>query len=508
MSKRRLVTLESLTKRQRTAYAEQSEDNRVVDNSVDDNCMVDSSVDDNSVDDNSLADFIVSDNDPIEYCPVPSRTLSESEPESEPESESESESDTYLLSLTNAEKTKLLDEKARIDKLTKADIPQKYKIYNLNAPDNVKVTALKYYNNYQNDQENAATLKIALDYICEIPWGIHKKISVNLSDGYDAVNKFLEQSYQVMNKEVYGHPHAKSEIIEFMSELLLNPNASRVIGLCGPPGIGKTSLIKYGIANALGLPLETISLSGESGVEFLTGMLPAWKSSGPGCIIKMLTHAGCMNPIIYIDEPDKVSGTDRGDEISKFLIKFTDPEQSCSMHFKFIDLDMDLSKAIIILSYNHKELIDPVLLDRIKHIDLNGFDRSEKLVIARDYTIPKMLDHIGLTNQIEIPEDVVKYINSRIDPDIGTGVRKQIQGYQTLFSRIITNLLTSRIGFDSIVNKKTTITIQSKNRRTRSKKRPRSNSFNSYQIDIDRIPFKLTKAHAEVLLESMTIAFT
>ena len=473
MSKRRLVTLESLTKRHRTSYKQMDTDNN------------------SSVSDNSLDDFIVSDDVPIVYNDnyIPPAMSQTSTP-------TQDCPDVYLQTLTDTERTKLLAEKARIDKLTNADIPQKYKIYNLNAPDNVKVTALKYYNNYQDDQENAATLKTALDYICDIPWGIHKKISVDLSDGYDAVNKFLEHSYQVMDKEVYGHPHAKSEIIEFMSELLLNPDASRVIGLCGPPGIGKTSLVKHGIANALGLPLETVSLSGESSVEFLTGMLPAWKSSGPGCIIKMITHAGCMNPIIYIDEPDKVSGTTRGDEISNLLIKFTDPEQSCSMHFKFIDLDLDLSKAIIILSYNHKELIDPTLLDRIKHIDLNGFDQNDKLIIARDYTIPKMINQTRLTGKIVIPEDIVKYINNTVDPDIGTGVRKQIQGYQTLFSRVITNLLTSRLGFNSIVNSKTTIT------KKRSKKRPRSNSFNSYQIEINQIPFKLSKENVKVLLNS------
>jgi ATP-dependent Lon protease len=474
MSKRRLITLESLSKKRRRSNFLKSE--KIEEDNLSVSLENTSEMDDFIVDDTSEMD---------DYLGM--------------EVELDKNKEEYLSSLSIKEKTKLFEEKERINNLIKCDVPTEYRIYNLNAPDKVKTTALKFMR--MDDSEHSETRKMALNYICELPWGIYKDIAISMEDGYEQVNTFLQNAYNVMDKQIYGHSSAKHEIIEFISELILKPQTSRIIGLCGPPGIGKTSLVKYGIVNALGLPLQSVSLSGESGIAFLAGNEPVWKGSGPGCLITMFIDAKCMNPIIFIDEPDKVSNNNEGDNIGNFLVKFTDPEQSSNMYFKFLDLNIDVSKAIIILSYNNAENINPILLDRIRHIELQGFNRSDKIIIAQKYIIPKMLKEFQLVDKVSINIETIKYINKFLNPSTElSGVRLLIQGYQTLFSRIATNFLSSKIGFESL----TTIIKKRKNKRKRqshSQSQTTSIIKHPYSIEINDIPFVLTNADVLKLLK-------
>ena len=166
----------------------------------------------------------------------------------------------YLNSLHPEQKKFLLEEELRLNKSLNQDVPLKWRILQLDAPDKIKGQALSFIRRHADDPENNSNCLTAAEKICEIPWG--KFHTVDLS-GAGSVAKILEDSYSTMNREIYGQDPAKLEIVEYLSSVLSNHNSARVLGLYGPPGIGKTTLIKNALSRALGdRPFYYISLGG------------------------------------------------------------------------------------------------------------------------------------------------------------------------------------------------------------------------------------------------------
>jgi ATP-dependent Lon protease len=247
-----------------------------------------------------------------------------------------------------------------------------------------------------------------------------------------------------LNAAVYGHDEAKNVILELIGQWITNPNAiPQVIALQGPPGNGKTSLAKDGIAKALGRPFRMISLGGATDASYLDGHGFTYEGSVPGRVVSILQEAQCMNPVIFFDELDKVSSGSKGQEIIGALTHLTDHSQNNEWHDRYFSgIDFDLSKALIIFSLNDEEALHPVLKDRIRIIRTKGHDLKSKLIIAKDYMIPKIMENIKMEKENLIFEDyVINHIISTYANE-EKGVRKLKQCIESIIMKInIINLV-------------------------------------------------------------------
>jgi ATP-dependent Lon protease len=217
-------------------------------------------------------------------------------------------------------------------------------------------------------------------------------------------------------------------------------------GFEGCPGIGKTSLAKKGLANCLkdengiSRPFAFIALGGSSNGSFLEGHGYTYMNSSWGKIIDILIDTKCMNPIIYIDELDKVSKTENGKEIIGIFTHLIDQTQNDKFQDKYFSgIDIDLSKALFIFSYNDPEQIDRVLLDRIHRIKFDNLTLSDKMVIVNKYIIPEINKKMGFENIVNISNEMIEFIINEYT--LEPGVRKLKEIFFDLFGEINLSLL-------------------------------------------------------------------
>jgi ATP-dependent Lon protease len=248
-----------------------------------------------------------------------------------------------------------------------------------------------------------------------IPFNKYKNISININDGIDKCSEFVENAKKQLDNCVYGLNDAKMQIMQMIGQWISNPSSlGTAIAVKGPPGTGKTSLIKDGISKILGREFAFIALGGCGDSSYLEGHSYTYEGSTYGKIVQILMDSKCMNPVIYFDELDKVSDTARGQEIISLLTHLTDTTQNSQFRDKYYsDVDFDLSKCLFIFSYNDENLVNPILKDRMYRIQTKGYDLKEKQIIARNYLLPKIREQVGFEEgQIIIPDDVLSHIIS------------------------------------------------------------------------------------------------
>lgn len=258
-----------------------------------------------------------------------------------------------------------------------------------------------------------------LEGLLRVPFGKFIKVEHEKSESFfstDNLNSFFEKSRSILDDVVFGHDEAKDMLIKYIAQITrMNKNGIKktkglVIGIQGPCGNGKTTLIEKGLSKVLKLPFATIPLGGASDSAFLHGHSYTYEGSTWGQIADVLMKTKCMNPIIYMDELDKVSQTHKGQEIINQLIHLTDPSQNT--HFQdryFGNIDIDLSHVTWVFSYNDSSNINHILKDRITEIKTSGFTTKEKIEITSRYLIPSICQDIGI-NQITVEKNIVQHI--------------------------------------------------------------------------------------------------
>ena len=225
---------------------------------------------------------------------------------------------------------------------------------------------------------------------------------------------YLDDVDRILDDAVYGHKHTKKELKRLIGQWINGKIEGNVIGLCGPPGVGKTSFAKRGLSkclkdeNGVARPFAFLPIGGATNGSFLEGHGYTYLGSTWGKIADIIMEAGCMNPIIFIDELDKVSHTEHGREIIGILTHITDPAQNNEYHDKFFQgIPIDLSKALFVFSYNDRGLIDRILRDRIHEINIKALTKEEKIHITKFYTLPELYSNIGFSSKDIVWEDEV-----------------------------------------------------------------------------------------------------
>ena len=238
-----------------------------------------------------------------------------------------------------------------------------------------------------------------LEYVAELPWHTTTDQTLDIS-----------HARQVLDEDHFGLKEVKERILEHLGVMKLNPNAKAPI-LCfvGPPGVGKTSL-GQSIARALNRKFERMSLGGLHDEAELRGHRRTYIGAMPGRVIQSLRRAGANNPVLMLDEVDKLGHDFRGDP-AHALLEILDPEQNKSFRDNYLDLPFDLSKAMFVTTANALDTIPRPLLDRMEILRLGGYSEEEKTQIARRYLIPRQLKETGLNaEQCGLPDETLKKI--------------------------------------------------------------------------------------------------
>ena len=255
----------------------------------------------------------------------------------------------------------------------------------------------------------------------------------NIKKDWNSVNDSMVEISNVLDDSVYGHTKAKRQIQRVIGQWITGEQSGYCFGFEGPPGVGKTSLARKGLANCLKdkdgttRPFSFIALGGSSNGSTLSGHNYTYVGSTWGRIIDILMEQKCMNPIIFIDELDKVSRTENGKEIIGILTHLIDPTQNESFQDKYFNgIDIDMSKALFIFSYNDVSAIDRILLDRIHRIKFDHLTLFDKLEITNKYILPELYEKIGLNDTIEMDENVIKFIIENYTNESGVRKLKEI----------------------------------------------------------------------------------
>jgi ATP-dependent Lon protease len=245
----------------------------------------------------------------------------------------------------------------------------------------------------------------------------------------DTIVKYINTFNSILDNAVYGHKNAKLQIERILGQWINGESSGYCFGFEGLPGVGKTSLAKKGIANCLKdknnnpRPFSFIALGGSSNGSTLDGHNYTYVGSTWGKIVDILIEHKCMNPIIFIDELDKVSKTEHGKEIIGILTHLVDSTQNTNFQDKyFSNIELDLSKALFIFSYNDVELVDKILLDRIHRIKFDTLTLDDKLIIVKDYLLPELYTKFRLNNVVIFKDDEIKFIIQHYTNE--SGVRK------------------------------------------------------------------------------------
>lgn len=323
----------------------------------------------------------------------------------------------YFNKLEVADQNIILERIRETNKHVRMDRPYRFKMLDLEIPEHLKSIAFKKMSSFQKMEPGSGEyfkLKNWIDAFMSIPFNTYKNFGISLAkDGPEKCREFMAKSTEIMDDAVYGLNDAKMQIMQMIGTWISNPNAvGNAVAIKGPPGTGKTTLVKEGISKVLQRPFAFIALGGSTDSSFLEGHGYTYEGSTWGKIVSILIESKCMNPVIYFDELDKVSDTPKGEEIIGILTHLIDSSQNSEFHDKyFSEIKFDLSKCLFIFSYNDESKINPILRDRMYKIETKGYDAKEKGIIARKHLLPSIRRQIDFKEEdLILTDEVLSYL--------------------------------------------------------------------------------------------------
>lgn len=278
-------------------------------------------------------------------------------------------------------------------------------------PEEAYEAAMKQYNRLSSMQSSSSEYSVTLNYIetmLDVPWGI-----------YSEDNLDLKRAQEILDEDHYGLDKVKDRVVEYLAVRSLKDNMKGPI-LCfhGPPGVGKTSVAKS-IARTMGRKFARISLGGVHDESEIRGHRRTYVGALPGRIVRALQKCGTQNPVILLDEIDKVGADFRGDPAAA-LLEVLDPAQNHTFSDHYLDVDLDLSKVLFIATANRMDTISPPLRDRMEVLDVPSYTQYEKAQIASKYLLPKQLENHGLDELgIQFSDDSIALVIDKYTREAG-----------------------------------------------------------------------------------------
>lgn len=324
---------------------------------------------------------------------------------------------SFFNKLDIDEQNILLEKLEGLNQLVKIEKPYRFKLLDTDMPDKFKACALKKLNILKTMDPYTGEyhkLKMWVDMFMEIPFNKYTNLPVSLENNTkDECVSFMNNAVSILNDAAYGMNDAKLQIMQIIGTWISNPNAmGTAIVLKGPAGTGKTTLVKDGISKILKRNFELISLGGINDGCYLDGHSPTYEGAVPGKMVDILIKGKSCSPVILFDELDKISDTPKGDEIVGILTHLTDVTQNNNFNDKyFSEINFDFSKSLFIFTCNEYPSKLNILLDRMYKIETTGYSVKDKLVIAKDYLLPKIVKQVKFNEgDIIIEDDMIKYI--------------------------------------------------------------------------------------------------
>ena len=341
----------------------------------------------------------------------------------------------YLLIKIKKSANNIKNELERFKSLSVEDIDYKKQlITNKNIPNNIKSVVLEKIEEMKSNNNEYYKQLTFVKNILNFPWPSPNDdlFFKNINGDSMKSKQYLLEVEDKLKKLSYGHEEAKKGLLQTIGKWISNPSSQGTsFGLVGPPGVGKTLLAKS-VSKALNIPFAEITLGGQNDGEILHGHGYTYSGSQPGLIIKKMVEMGNSRCILYFDELDKACSKHGSiNEITSILIHLTDPNMNKTFQDRFFQgIDFPLDKVIMIFSYNDASLVDPILLDRLKQVQVGAYVLSDKIKIVKEFIIPEIAESVGLKNEswINISDTLIEWIVENYTNEAGVrSIKRKIE---------------------------------------------------------------------------------
>lgn len=342
--------------------------------------------------------------------------------------------------LESPKKRAMLEALEKRSEYTKKEEPLMFRLLQMKLKPEMMAMVMSRYNAMNTMDTSSGEyykLRTWMDKLVSMPLGHYKEMPVSLENGPETCAPFMEKARKCLDEAIYGQNDAKLQIMQFIASKIANPTSSGLsLLLLGPPGIGKTSLIKNGIAKALEWPFQFISLGGDSDSSTYTGHQFVYEGSHCGRIANCLSQAKSMSMILMFDELDKISSTSKGEEIQNLLVHMTDPVQNMEFEDKYLSgIPLDLSRTMLVFSGNDVNKVDKILMDRMVVVNLAGYETKDKIAIAEQFLLPAALKEVNLVEKVAISRDILQHILTNYAKE-ETGVRELKRCIEQIAQRV------------------------------------------------------------------------